>query len=96
MAINRECTLCGKEYQIEMFPQTTSPFFKGGRSNVCIHCIEAKIDGEDYGSVDNACQWLDYPLLMGEWMKLFKLHRQKAFRYYAELFFKEDYIGIIH
>lgn len=65
MVTTKECIKCNKEYAIEMFPKTNSPFFNS-RADVCVYCIEGMIDGEDYGSVDKVCQWLNYPLLMGE------------------------------
>lgn len=94
MAIGaKECTKCGKFYKIDMFPQTNSRFFIGKRADMCFNCIETMIDSENYDDVNKVCQWLDYPLLMGEWMKLYKVHRSKTFRMYSEMFFNGAFDG---
>lgn len=96
MAIgNKECPKCGKTYKIDMFPQTNSRFFLNKRADLCMNCIESMIDGENYEDIDKVCQWLDYPLLMEEWMKLFKVHRSKTFRQYSEMFCNGNFVNNI-
>lgn len=90
----KECIRCGKSFKIEMFPYTNSPYFNGKRADLCMNCIEEQIDGENLESVDKVCQWLDYPLLMGDWLQLFKVHREKTFRQYSEMFSQGTFEGL--
>lgn len=92
MAI-RECDKCGKSYTHDMFPRTNSKFFPSGRANLCVNCIEGLIDGENFESIDKACQWLNYPMLMDKWMQLYRTHRERTFRIYSEMFFNGEYTG---
>lgn len=89
----KECVKCGRSYKTEMFPQTNSRFIPSGRADLCMNCIETMIDGENFEDVDKVCQWLDYPLLMGEWMKLYKIYRSKTFRNYSEMFCSGNFDG---
>lgn len=86
-----ECVKCKKTFAKEMFPQTLSRFFPGGRANLCFNCIEDLIDGANLNDVDRACQWLDYPLLIDKWMQLYKSYREKTFRKYSEMFYAGKY-----
>jgi len=80
------CTRCGTYYQAEAYLPSKSPFFVNGRITICINCLEEGLDGTNLKAIDKFCQWIDYPFMPDEWMKILKNYGRRALTQYAKLF----------
>lgn len=80
-----KCHKCGVEKPITEFVPTTSDFHPKGRSSWCLVCIEKAVDPSNLNAVDKMCQWLDIPLLVNEWTRIWKQAKERTLHIYVKL-----------
>lgn len=81
----RVCPKCKLDREEHNYPATRSKFFPGGRSIICITCLEKMVDYDDWNTVDKILQWLDLPFDINMWSKLLKSHSERALAAYFNL-----------
>lgn len=80
-----ECVKCEKTYKDDMFPITKSKFFPKGHAPICFNCLEKMVDGTDIVAIDKFCQWVDYPLLVDDWVMLYRTNKDNTLRKYCAI-----------
>lgn len=79
------CGKCKVDKPTTEFVPTASPFHPKGRSLLCLTCLEKMVDPSDLNQVDKMCQWLDIPLFVNEWTRLWKSAKERTLHVYVKL-----------
>lgn len=79
------CGKCKVDKPTTEFVPTVSPFHPKGRSLLCLTCLEKMVDPSDLNQVDKMCQWLDIPLFVNEWTRLWKSAKERTLHVYVKL-----------
>jgi hypothetical protein len=92
----KTCTHCRGDFGTENFSKTKSIFFPDGYLPLCNDCLDAVLEEGGYGwdLVDKICQYADIPFIPSKFEELHKLHGNKVFPIYAEIFFSEEFEGL--
>lgn len=92
----KTCSVCGGDFGVESFTKTKSLFYPDGYFPVCNDCLEKILADGDYNwdLVDKICQYADIPFIPEKFEELHKIHQDKVFPIYAEIFFSEEFEGL--
>ena len=92
----KTCTKCSNDFGAESFTRTKSVFYPDGYLPICNDCLADILREGDYNwdLVDKICQYADIPFIPAKFEELHKIHGDKVFSIYAEIFFSEDFEGL--
>ena len=92
----KTCTKCGNDFGVESFTRTKSVFYPDGYLPICNDCLADILREGDYNwdLVDKICQYADIPFIPAKFEELHKIHGDKVFPIYAEIFFSEEFEGL--
>lgn len=87
------CQSCGKSKPVASFLKTKSEFFPLGTTDICIECLEDKIerDNGNFKTMDKICRWLDIPFFPDKWAKMYSTMGKLAISKYVETIYEESY-----
>lgn len=84
----KPCALCKKIYddvQPNFAPQR-SKWAGSTLTEVCLTCIEGKLDPENFTEVDSLFRFLNVPFLLDDWLRLVEINGKKALHFYFKMF----------
>ena len=87
----KKCIKCKQEKPIELFQDTPSKFFPGGKCYICTPCLEAMIKQDNLGEVDRLMRWLDLPFDLNKWTQLYSQHQDHTLTAYFNLLYDDHY-----
>ena len=92
----KTCSKCGGDYGAESFAKTKSIFYPDGYLPICNDCLEDILaEGEyNWDLVDKICQYADIPFIPSKFEELHKIHKNKVFAIYSDIFFSEEFEGL--
>ena len=92
----KTCTKCSNDFGAESFTRTKSVFYPDGYLPICNDCLADILREGDYNwdLVDKICQYSDIPFIPDKFEELHKIHGDKVFPIYAEIFFSEEFEGL--
>lgn len=87
----RRCVKCKREQPQELFQDTPSKFFPGGKCYFCTPCLETMVKQDNLGEVDRLMRWLDLPFDLNKWTQLYEQHKDHTLTAYFNLLYDEHY-----
>jgi hypothetical protein len=80
--IQKNCDKCDEYQGAAAYYKTPSPFFPDGHLSICKTCLTKLVT--DWQSMDDFCQWANYPFLPEIWARLSKELAAKALDAYVK------------
>ena len=87
----RRCIKCKRDQPLELFQNTSSKFFPGGKCYICTPCLEAMTKQDNLGEVDRLMRWLDLPFDLNKWTQLYEQHQDHTLTAYFNLLYDDHY-----
>lgn len=81
----RTCIKCKQAKTASEFARANPLYFPGGKSLICISCLEKMITPDDWDSVDALMRHLDLPFDIEQWGRLFKANGNHTLAAYLNL-----------
>ena len=90
----RTCLKCRQEKPESDFQYTPSNFFPAHRCYICTSCLETMAAPDNLGEVDRLLRWLDLPLDLDKWTKLYDTHGAHTLSAYFNLLLDDHYSAL--
>lgn len=90
----RRCLKCKQEKPLTEFARTSSPFFPGHHSLMCVSCLEKIVKQDNFNEVDKLCQYLDLPFDLDKWSSLYEQHKDHTLTAYLNTLVDDRYDSI--
>lgn len=85
MSLRKICPKCKREQDATEYVEVRSKYHCGGRTNICISCLERLTDPTDLDDVDRLMRWLDMPFLISQWTSLYERYKDDTLRAYLKI-----------